>query len=79
MNIYTVMTTWMAGFPVQTLYINGEVTHINGCEFKNYKYNDVYERTVEVINTNEVKNTVTSLTLIKVLKENAKCFKKHNK
>ncbi len=80
MNTYTVVTTWIAGFPMQTLYIDGVVSHINGCELKSHKYNNFAERTVEVINTNEVKNTVTSLALIKALKQNARAYgRRHNK
>ena len=79
-NTYTVVTTWVAGFPAQILYLDGEIKYINGREFKSHRYNGIVKRTVEFINTSEVKNTVTSLELIKALKNNARAYgRKRNK
>ena len=77
---YTVCTTWIAGFPAETLYLDGEINYINGKEFKSHRYNNIAKRTVEVINTDKVKNTVTSLELLKALKRNARAYgRKHSK
>lgn len=78
-NTYTIVTIWFAGFPAQTLCLDGVVSHINGRELKSHRYNNTVKRTVEVINTDKVKNTVTSLELIKALKNVARACRKRNK